>query len=143
MSVRYQDTLSGLTEQQFARFCVGWREPLSGRELYNILQNSYAFVLAFEGDTAAGFVNALSDGLKFAFIPMLEVLPPYQNQGIGTNLMTRLLAKLQNIQNIDLTCDPELQPFYERFEMLKSSGMVLRKYLTKEETARYRASKIL
>ena len=113
MSVRYQDTLSGLTEQQLARFCVGWREPLSGRELYNILQNSYAFVLAFEGDTAVGFVN------------------------------TRLLAKLQNIQNIDLTCDPELQPFYERFEMLKSSGMVLRKYLTKEEIARYRASKIL
>jgi hypothetical protein len=40
-----------------------------------------------------------------------------------------MLEKLDNISNIDLTCDPELQPFYERFKMMHSTGMIMRKYL--------------
>lgn len=138
MPMHYQDNLTGITSEQLSRFCVGWNYPLSGEELYKILQNSYTFILAIDGNQIAGFVNALSDGLKFAFIPMLEVLPDYKNQGIGTKLMELLLDKLHGISNIDLTCDIELQTFYDKFGMLKSNGMVLRKYLTEEETEWYR-----
>ena len=60
---------------------------------------------------------------------MLEVLPEYQNKGIGSELMKRLLELLQNITSIDLTCDENMQSFYKRFEMLESHGMVIRKYL--------------
>jgi len=96
-----------------------------------ILQNSYRFVLAIDIETnmVVGFINALSDKIQFAFIPMLEVLPDYQNKGIGTKLMEILLSKLVHIDCIDLTCDPEKQSFYERFNMLKSHGMVIRRYL--------------
>lgn len=96
--------------------------------MYAILKNSYRFVLAKHENNVVGFVNALSDGLKFAFIPMLEVLPEYKRRGIGTKLLNILFEELKNIQNIDLTCDKELQPFYEKFGMVKSCGMVLRKY---------------
>mgnify|MGYP001035906081 CR=1 FL=1 len=138
MHLHYQDDLTGITREQLSCFCVGWKYPLNGEELYKILQNSYTFVLAVDGNRVVGFVNALSDGLKFAFIPMLEVLPDYKNQGIGTKLMTRLLDRLHDIQNIDLTCDIDLQTFYDKFGMLKSNGMVLRKYLTAEEAKAYR-----
>jgi len=43
--------------------------------------------LALDDNQVVGFVNSLSDGLKFAFIPMLEVLPDYKKQGIGSNLL--------------------------------------------------------
>jgi len=41
-----------------------------------------------------------------------------------------MLERLDHIQAIDLTCDKHLQPFYERFGMLRSVGMVIRKYLS-------------
>jgi predicted N-acetyltransferase YhbS len=62
-----------------------------------------------------------------AFITLLEVLPAYQGQGIGQALMTRMLEQLDHIQTIELMCDPDLVPFYERFGMRPSGGMVLRR----------------
>ncbi len=58
-------------------FCVGWKAPIVKEKLYSILKSSYAFMLAIDEDKncITGFVNALSDGLYFAFIPMLEVKP--------------------------------------------------------------------
>jgi len=87
------------------------------------------FIVALDGNKAVGFITALSDGVASGFIPLLEVLPEYQKQGIGSELVKRMLVKLKGIMNIDLTCDAVIQPYYERFGMLRSSGMILRKYL--------------
>lgn len=130
MEIKYQTDLYGITNEQLNCFCVGWKCPISGAEMYKILQNSYRFILAKDRERVIGFVNSLSDGVKFAFIPMLEVLPDYQNNGIGSQLLQMLFTELEPIQNIDLTCDEALQLFYSRFGMLKSKGMVFRKYLT-------------
>jgi ribosomal protein S18 acetylase RimI-like enzyme len=70
----------------------------------------------------------VSDGVSCAYIPHLEVLPAYQGQGIGTELIRQMLAKFRQLYMIDLICDPELQPFYERFGMHKVTGMVVRNY---------------
>ena len=66
-----------------------------------------------------GFVTALSDGINSSFIPLLEILPAYKKQGIGTSLMCKILQKLDAITNVDLTCDTGMQTFYERCNMLK------------------------
>lgn len=112
-------------------FCVGWKKPLSPQQLRDVITNSTYKVLAIDTATSkvVGIITALSDNVNWAFIPYLEVLPDYQKQGIGTELMTRMLSKLSHITCIDLTCDPEVQPFYEQFGMLKSEGMVIRRYL--------------
>lgn len=78
-------------------------------------------------DRVVGFVTAISDGVQSAFITLLEVLPGYRDRGIGTELMRRILQKLEPIPNVDLMCDPEVVGFYERFGMLPAAGMVLRK----------------
>ena len=129
--IEYKKDLTNIVSDQLSGFFVGWKQPLSKEKHYQILKNSEYIILAFDTreEKVVGFVNALSDEVRFAFIPMLEVLPEYQNRGIGTKLMEILLSDLENISNIDLTCDPELQNFYERFGMLKSRGMVIRKYL--------------
>ncbi len=127
MDIQYQTDLFDITTHKLDCFCVGWKHPIRGDEMYKILNNSYYFVLARDGDKVVGFVNALSDGVKFAFIPMLEVLPPYQSNGIGTKLLNILFDQLSDIQNIDLTCDECLQQYYSKFGMLKSRGMVFRK----------------
>jgi len=127
----YRTSLNGFLPDDLQGFFVDWRNPLSRKQLYTILQRSNCFVLAYDAETdrVVGFVNALSDGINFAFVPMLEVLPDYQRKGIGSELMRRILRSLRDTSCIDLTCDPSLQSFHKRFGMLESQGMVIRKYL--------------
>lgn len=129
--MEYITSVQEISPDQLQGFCVGWRQPLTPTQLHQILENSSYLVLALDQETnrVIGFVNALSDEVNFAFIPMLEVLPPYQKRGIGSELVLRLLAHLGHITCIDLMCDADMQPFYERFGMLRSQGMVIRKYL--------------
>ena len=58
----------------------------------------------------------------------MEVLPAYQGQGIGRELMRRMLDKLRNLYAVDLICDPDMQPFYARFGMRPASAMMIRNY---------------
>jgi predicted N-acetyltransferase YhbS len=58
---------------------------------------------------------------------LLEVLPEYQKQGIGSELIRKMLEILKGMSAIDLMCDENVQPFYERFGMKKLSGMGIRR----------------
>jgi GNAT superfamily N-acetyltransferase len=128
----YCDNKSKISPNQLQGFFVGWKKPLTTEQHYNLLCGSTYFVVAIDDEInrVVGFVTALSDGVNSGFIPLIEVLPHYKNKGIGTKLMEEILLKLNDIPNVDLTCDIELQSFYEKFKMLKSNGMVLRKYIS-------------
>jgi ribosomal protein S18 acetylase RimI-like enzyme len=126
----YTDSTTNIRPEMLQDFFQGWRKPRTPQEHLQILDNSSFVVLAVESETTrvVGFINALSDGLQAAFISLLEVLPEYQRQGIGSELVKRMLEKLKHIPAIDLTCDPEVQGFYARVRMLPSVGMVVRNY---------------
>lgn len=131
--IEYITSIEAINSKQLQGFFVGWSGPLSPEQHYEVLKNSAYIVLAFDTEESkvVGFINALSDGIHFAFIPMLEVLPEYQDKGIGRRLMESMVQLLSHITCVDLTCDVEMQGFYERFGMLQSHGMVFRKYLYK------------
>lgn len=126
--LHYTDDLTGITPDMLHGFFVGWPNPPSPETHLEILRGSYAVVLALEGDRVVGFVNAISDGRLAAFIPLLEVLPERQGQAIGSELMRRMAEKLSGFYSIDLLCDPDVQPFYERLGWRKSVGMCIRNY---------------
>jgi predicted N-acetyltransferase YhbS len=60
-------------------------------------------------------------------LPLREVLTSYRGRGIGTELVRRLLDELGELYAVDLLCDPELVPFYERFGMSRTVGMAIRR----------------
>ena len=128
--IDYTDSLAGIAEQQLAGFFVGWPSPPSPARHLRLLAGSGHVVLAIdaESDQVVGFVTAITDGILSANIPLVEVLPAYQGRGIGTELMRRMLAKLRGLYMVDLFCDPELQPFYERLGMQPAAGMLVRNY---------------
>ncbi|MCC6614873.1 MAG: GNAT family N-acetyltransferase [Anaerolineae bacterium] len=127
--MNYVTSVDGITADQLhGGFFEGWPSPPSPETHLRMLQNSSAVVLALDGETVVGFVNALSDDVLAAYIPLLEVLPDYRGQGIGGELMKRILDDLRHLYMIDLMCDPELQPFYERFAMHRYSGMIKRNF---------------
>jgi ribosomal protein S18 acetylase RimI-like enzyme len=124
----FDDDVTRLGTADIDGFFEGWPRVPSAERFLRILQGSHAVVVAREGDggRVVGFVNAISDGELAAHIPLLEVLPEHRHRGIGTELVRRMLDKLDGFAMIDLTCDAELVPYYERFGMLQVSGMVMR-----------------
>jgi len=92
------------------------------------LHGSTHVVLAKDGDAVIGYITAITDGVLAAYIPHLEVLPAYQARGIGTALVTHMFEQLRAIYMIDLICDDDLQPFYERLGMMRYTGMIKRNY---------------
>ena len=128
--INYTDSLDSITSKHLqGGFFVGWPNPPSPITHYRIMANSAAIVLARIADgTVVGFITAVSDHVSCAYIPHLEVLPDYQGQGIGSELVRRMVEKLRHLYMIDLVCDPSLQSFYERLGMRPVVGMVLRNY---------------
>ena len=128
--IQYADSVEGITAQMLQGFFEGWKRPHSPEGHLTILKNSDHVVLAVDPEAAkvVGFVTGLTDGVQAAFISLLEVLPAYRGNGIGSALMSKMLKKLRGIPAIDLTCDPSLQDFYARLGMVPSVGMVIRDY---------------
>ena len=111
-------------------FFVDWPNPPSPAVHLRILQGSYLTWLAIdtETDKVVGFINAVSDGVLSAYIPLLEVLPQYQGQGIGSELVKRMIDSLKHLYMVDVLCDQNLQKYYAKFGMRNATGAFLRNY---------------
>ena len=128
--IAYRHSAEGIVPKQLVGFFVGWTHPPAPEAHLRILHGSAHVVLAVdqELDRVVGYITAISDGVSCAYIPHLEVLPGWKGQGIGTKLMNQMLETLKDIYMIDLLCDADVQPFYDRLNMIRCTGMVVRNY---------------
>lgn len=126
----YRNSLDNISPDMLKGFFEGWPNPPNLETHLKLLKNSSKVVIALDVKTnqVIGFITAISDGILSAYIPLLEVLPEYQNKGIGKELVSRMLKKLDNIYMVDLCCDDDLVPYYEKINMMRSNGMVFRNY---------------
>ncbi len=127
--ITYTTSLDGITAERLrGGFFAGWPNPPTPETHLRLLQRASHRVLALDGDAVIGFITALSDGVLSAYIPHLEVLSAWRGRGIGGALVRRIVAELGPIYAIDLVCDPQLVPYYQRLGMTAISGMVIRHY---------------
>ena len=127
--------IEGIEPAQLQGFFVGWPDAPSPETLLRILQGSYRVTLAMDGERAVGFITAVSDGVLSAYIPLLEVLPEYQGRGIGRRLVEDMLEQLDGLYMVDLVCDEELRPFYQRLGLKAGTGMMQRNYANQSGAA--------
>ncbi len=125
-----QSDLTGIGAEQVAGFFEGWPNPPSPETFLRLLAGSFRISLAVLEDTGevVGSAQAISDGVLTAFIPLLEVRPEFRGQGLGLRLMEHLLAQLDHLYAVDLSCDEALFPFYERLGFTRGGGMIRRDY---------------
>jgi len=129
--IRYTSSLEGVTAPMLeGGFFVDWPNPPSTSGHLRILKGSYFVWLAVHTDSnmVVGFINAISDGVLSAYIPLLEVLPKYQDKGIGSKLVTRMLESLKHLYMVDVLCDQHLQKYYAKFGMHNATGSIVRNY---------------
>jgi ribosomal protein S18 acetylase RimI-like enzyme len=130
MNITFQADLNGISPDQLGGFFEGWPNPPTAETLHRLLAASSRISLAVyqPSGEVVGFAQAISDGVLTAFIPLLEVRNSFQSQGIGQKLITHLLAQLEHLYAVDLSCDEHLAPFYQQFGFEPGRAMVRRKY---------------
>lgn len=103
---------------------VGWsmytRDP---KKLERAIAQSLSVLGAYDGDQLVGLIRAVGDGETILFIQDLLVLPSYQRQGIGRQLVDALVDQFPQVrQRVLLTDDqPQTRAFYENIGFVESS----------------------
>ncbi len=90
------------------------------------LEASCKVWFAFDNGEGIGFVSAVSDRVHCAFVTYLEVLPDYQGQGIGSELMQKLEESLSHLYAIVLQCGNNVIPFYKKLGYMQGNAMYKR-----------------
>ena len=111
---------------------VGWTNYTNQPQmLAQALTHSLAIYLARDGEKIVGLVRLIGDGFSSVFVQDLIVLPSYQRQGIGSNLMKEALADYKDVYQVQLATDESEKTlgFYRSlgFETLSSfqcTGMI-------------------
>ena len=85
---------------------VGWTNYTNQPQmLEQALSHSLATYLARDGEKIVGLVRLVGDGFSSVFVQDLIVLPSYQRQGIGSNLMKEALADYKDAYQIQLATE--------------------------------------
>ena len=128
--IKFFHNTTNIDASMLEGFFVGWPSPPTSKTLLDILRNAYVCELALEKKSGrvVGFIYAISDGILSAYIPLLEVLPEFQNRGIGRELVQKLIERLQELYMIDLCCDENLRSFYAPLKLEEFTGFGIRNY---------------
>lgn len=124
-------SLEGITPAQLTGgFFEHWPSAPSPERHLDLLRGSYAVALALDvkSGSVAGFATAVGDGVLAAYIPLLEVSPPYRGHGIGSMLVMRLIKEVSPCYMIDVACDDDVVAFYERLGFTRGNAMIRRDY---------------
>ena len=87
-------------------------------ELQHAFTQSSHVVVVYQEQQVIASGRAISDSVYYAGIFDIAVLPEYQGQGLGREIMQRLLAKLEN-QFVVLTTTVGKEPFYSKLGFRK------------------------
>jgi ribosomal protein S18 acetylase RimI-like enzyme len=114
--IEYHDTPHPIDLEQLARLfdSVGWKHRTRDPDrLAQMVRGSMYGVCAADGETLVGYARAVSDGAFNAYVSTVAVHPEYQRQGIGRELLRRLVDGRDHVQFV-LHAPPHVHSFYLR-----------------------------
>ena len=104
MALEFIDKAPTLEEYKEMRRLVNFM-PLSDRICRNVLNNAFHITTVRDNGNCVGMIRVLSEGGYANFITDVIVIPAYQHQGIGKQMMHRTMDYLYST----------LEPFYRQF----------------------------
>jgi GNAT superfamily N-acetyltransferase len=112
------ETLPNPDDYNRLRLAVGW----SGYEesvIQNALPSTLHCVCAFDGEEMIGMARVIGDAGLVFYVQDVIVLPEYQHQGIGTQLMDAVMKFIRSHAHhntiIGLMAARDKEPFYEKY----------------------------
>ena len=134
--ISIKENVNSIEEFNYLYDAVGWGsydEKVSGKALANTMYS----VSVYDDDKIIGYGRIIGDGICFLYIHDVMVAPKYQNKKIGSQIMNKLLEKVNQIKienpyvRVYLGASKGKEKFYERFGFITredanlGSGMIL------------------
>jgi GNAT superfamily N-acetyltransferase len=101
---------------------VGWSSADKPDALHKGLLASHSLVTAWKGEELVGLCNAISDGHLVVYFPHLVVRPDCQGRGVGTQLMTRMMARYRGFHQQALIADGRAIDFYKKLGFVRAGA---------------------
>ena len=134
--ISIKENVNSIEEFNYLYDAVGWGsydEKVSEKALANTMYS----VSVYDDDKVIGYGRIIGDGICFLYIHDVMVAPKYQNKKIGSQIMNKLLEKVNQIKienpyvRVYLGASKGKEKFYERFGFITredanlGSGMIL------------------
>ena len=134
--ISIKENINSIEEFNYLYNAVGWGsydEKVSEKALANTMYS----VSVYDDDKIIGYGRIIGDGICFLYIHDVMVIPKYQNKKIGSQIMNKLLEKVNQIKienpyvRVYLGASKGKEKFYERFGFITredanlGSGMIL------------------
>jgi GNAT superfamily N-acetyltransferase len=103
-----------------------WTQDRTRPDVERMLSDSdLLFVVTERGsESLAAFARVLTDRTYVALALDLIVAPAYRGRGLGRLLVERICSapQLRDVERIEVTCQPELIPFYRKWGFTENVG---------------------
>ena len=134
--ISIKENVNSIEEFNYLYDAVGWGsydEKVSEKALANTMYS----VSVYDDDKIIGYGRIIGDGICFLYIHDVMVIPKYQNKKIGSQIMNKLLEKVNQIKienpyvRVYLGALKGKEKFYEKFGFITredanlGSGMIL------------------
>ena len=134
--ISIKENVNSIEEFNYLYDAVGWGsydEKVSEKALANTMYS----VSVYDDDKIIGYGRIIGDGICFLYIHDVMVIPKYQNKKVGSQIMNKLLEKVNLIKRenpyvrVYLGASKGKEKFYERFGFITredanlGSGMIL------------------
>ena len=134
--ISIKENINSIEEFNYLYDAVGWGsydEKISEKALANTMYS----VSLYDDDKIIGYGRIIGDGICFLYIHDVMVIPKYQNKKVGSQIMNKLLEKVNQIKRenpyvrVYLGASKGKEKFYERFGFITredanlGSGMIL------------------
>ena len=134
--ISIKENINSIEEFNYLYDAVGWGsydKKVSEKALANTMYS----VSVYDDDKIIGYGRIIGDGICFLYIHDVMVIPKYQNKKVGSQIMNKLLEKVNQIKienpyvRVYLGASKGKEKFYERFGFITredanlGSGMIL------------------
>lgn len=117
--ISYRENSLAPTIMSTIRRAVGW-SAFSESQLHRAMKATAYSVVAYDGTTPVGMARLIGDGIYFLLCDV-AVIPEAQGNGIGSELVQRVISHVQQARSNHERCTITLvsaegnEPFYESF----------------------------
>ena len=123
LKIAYREQLPAVAAYHGLFETTGWNQSYraDADSLYRAISSSWYVLSAYDNDDLVGFGRVISDGVLYALICDLIVKPTYQEQGIGSQILEKLIEKChqERMRVIWLFSARGTRSFYEKFGFRK------------------------
>ena len=134
--ISIKENVNSVEEFNYLYDAVEW-ESYDEKVSEKALKNTLYSVSVYDDDKIIGYGRIIGDGICFLYIHDVMVTPEYQNKKIGSQIMNKLLEKVNQIKlenpyvRVYLGATKGKEKFYEAFGFITredanlGSGMIL------------------